>query len=89
MAHKNIWNNQWVPPLQKFPPAAEGPSLHLSMLVAFIVTHPTQIFTFEFSRAPCLSGNLNFLHFPSIICMYVVFELKGKRKKGRKLKYMC
>ena len=33
---------------------------------------------------PCLSGN--FLHFPSIICMCVVFELKGKRKKGRKLK---
>ena len=28
---------------------------------------------------PCLSGN--FLHFPSIICMCVVFELKGKEKK--------
>ena len=28
---------------------------------------------------PCLSEN--FLHFPSIICMCVVFELKGKRKK--------
>ena len=34
---------------------------------------------------PCLSGN--FLHFPSIICMCVVFELKGKRKKGEM--YMC
>ena len=49
--------------------------------MAFIVTHPTQIFAFS----PRLSGN--FLHFSSIICMCVVFKLKEKRKKGEM--YMC
>ena len=60
-----------------------APVKHLIIYAGGIYRDPTQIFTFS----PCLSGN--FLCFPSIICMYVVFELKGKRKKGRKLKYMC
>ena len=51
-----------------------APVKHLIIYVGGIYRaprgYPNQIFAFS----PCLSGN--FLHFPSIICMCVVFELK-------------
>ena len=70
--------------LNFFSLANSAPVKHLIIYAGGIYRDPPHP---DFAFSPCLLGN--FLHFPSIICMYVVFELKGKRKKGRKLKYMC